>query len=138
MGKKSRLKRERRTDPSNVLARMMDERSGGARDHDVDFQHRETQLCELFSQYDAEDVALALGVSDLWLPNISAQVKHHFALGVFVSMNADRFTPSNGLNTYAAFCEFIGSVHALLPSFPSLEDFTSTRVPVDESNPACT
>jgi hypothetical protein len=80
-------------------------------------------LGELFAQFSAEDVVLALGVSDLWIPNISSQVKHHFALGVCVSMPPDQFSAANKLDTYADFSEFIGAFYKLLPSFPSLEDF---------------
>ena len=123
MGKKSRLKRGRRSKPS---ALGMDIKGGQARsgiDYEADFRRRDIQLRDLFSKYSPIDVALALGVSDLWLPNISSQVKHHFALGVFVSMHVGRFTRTEGLETYGAFCDFIKAVYALLPSFPSLEDF---------------
>jgi hypothetical protein len=83
VGKKSRLSRERRErslkDPENMLSS-----TDGA-------FHRRSQLENLFMRYNAEDVCVSLGVSDLWLPNISSQVKHCFALGVFASMTPSRF-----------------------------------------------
>jgi hypothetical protein len=80
-------------------------------------------LDELFAQYNAEAVVLALGISDLWLPNISSQVKHHFALGVALSMPPDQFSGAKKVDTYAEFGKFVGAVYKLLPSFPSLEDY---------------
>jgi hypothetical protein len=123
MGKKSRLKRERRKEQSNPLMRAFGKRNTHTPDYDADFQRCGSQLCDLFSRYNAEDAAVALGVSDLWLPNISSQVKHHFALGVFAAMPPERFTPSSRLNTYEEFCRFIQAAQGMLPSFPSLEDF---------------
>ena len=123
MGKKSRLKRERRAGPFNLLMEMLGGRGRDSKEADADVDRRGKQLGDLFSQFNAEDVVVALGVSDLWLPNISAQVKHHFALGAFAATGHERFTPSGRLDTYAKFSAFIGAVHALLPSFPSLEDF---------------
>lgn len=123
MGKKSRLKRERRAGPSNLLRELLGSRGHDWKEVDADFDRRGKQLRDLFARFNAEDVAVGLGVSDLWLPNISAQVKHHFALGVFAAMGPESFEPSGRLDTYVAFRDFIGAVHALLPSFPSLEDF---------------
>ena len=123
MGKKSRLKRERRNEQSNLLMRAVGKRSAAEHDYNADFQRHGSQLCDLFSRYNSEDVAVGLGVSDLWLPNISSQIKHHFALGVFAAMTPERFTPSNRLSTYEEFCGFIRAVQAMLPRFPSLEDF---------------
>jgi len=92
-------------------------------DYDADFHNCGSQLYDLFSKYNAEDVAVSLDVSDLWLPNISSQVKHQFALGVFAEMDIERFTPSKRLGAYDEFNEFIRAVHAILPSFPMLEDY---------------
>jgi hypothetical protein len=124
VGKKSRLKRERRIKKTNSLATMLQDRShSAADDNEVDFKDRITQIGQYFSRYNAEDVALALNISDLWLPNISSQVKHHFAFGIFVSKNVDEFTSSNRLDTYALFHDFISNFYTLLPSFFMLEDY---------------
>lgn len=122
MGKKSRLKRERGAQASDLLRHL--EASRQRMDKKTDESLRSGKaLGDLFAQYSAEAVVLALGVSDLWLPNISSQVKHHFALGVALSMPPDQFSAANKLDTYADFGEFIGAVYKLLPSFPLLEDF---------------
>lgn len=123
MGKKSRLKRERRSEQPKILERILNDRCASEHDYGADFHNRGSQLYDLFSKYNAEDVAVSLDVSDLWLPNISSQVKHQFAFGVFAEMDIERFTPSKRLGTYDEFNEFIRAVHAILPSFPMLEDY---------------
>lgn len=123
MGKKSRLKRERRLKKSGHCVTIWDGGHHEVASCDTDFRCCSQQLAELFSQYNAKDVAIALGVSELWLPNIASPVKHHFAMCVFVSMREDQFNQSNGIDGYVAFCDFIRKVYALLPNFPSLEDF---------------
>ncbi len=123
MGKKSRLKRERRTHKFDLLQRLEDSHQQIYKDAEENFQASLRALGDLFAEYSAEDVVLALDVSDLWLPNISSQVKHHFALGVAVSMPEEQFAGIKRLKTYAEFCEFIRAVYKLLPSFPMLEDF---------------
>lgn len=123
MGKKSRLKRERRLHATHFLRHLEASRQRMDNDMEKGLQRSGTALTNLFAQYSAEGVVLALGVSDLWIPNISSQVKHHFALGVAVSMPPNQFSAAKELDTYAEFSEFIGAVYNLLPSFPSLEDF---------------
>lgn len=123
MGKKSRLKRERRAHKSDLLRRLETSHQRIYKDAEENFQVSIKALGDLFAEFSAEDVVLALDVSDLWLPNISSQVKHHFALGVAVSMPQEQFAGIKRLKTYAEFCEFIGAVYKLLPSFPMLEDF---------------
>src|ERR1035441_10552898 len=107
MGKKSRLKRERRGQASDLLRRLETSRQTTDKDTEERLQASGKSLGELFSRYSAEDRMLALGVSDLWLPNISSGVKHHFALGVAASMPKERFAEKRPLDTYAEFCEFI-------------------------------
>lgn len=127
MGKKTRKKNKnkhkRRTKTIDTIKSMLRERNRVKVDNEADFKNRGTQLCQLFARYNAEDVVLALNVSDLWLPNISSQVKHHFAFGVLVSMDADQFTPLNRLDTYELFSSFISDAYDLFPSFFMLEDY---------------
>lgn len=123
MGKKSRLKRERSARKSDLLCRLEASRQQMYKDVEQNFQASVKVLGNLFATYDAEDVVLALNVSDLWIPNISSQVKHHFALGVALSMPQKQYSGIKRLDTYQEFCVFIGAVYKLLPSFPMLEDF---------------
>lgn len=80
------------------------------------------RLRQLFAQYAVEDVLFALNVTDLWLPNISAQVKHQLAFGICVSIPLGNFA-SERLNTYERFADFSRALIDALPSFPSLEDY---------------
>jgi len=134
MGKKARKNRKiKRKTKHKQKSRTIDSIMAGvlasgnsSSEYEANFQNHQNhqkQLRQLFSSYNAEDVALALSISDLWLPNISSQVKHYFALSVFISMNVDQFTQSNELNSYEKFCDFISKVYSLLPSFPMLEDY---------------
>lgn len=115
MGKKSRLKRERRTaQPNKVVAKIT---------KDPEFARTCDHLGSVLAQYSAEDVMVSLGVSDLWLPNISSQVKHALAFAVAISMPVDRFRISATIESYAEFRQFIEQIYAILPSFPTLEDY---------------
>ena len=115
MGKKSRLKRECRVaKPEASMAKIA---------QDPEFDSTCNQLRSVFVQYSAEDVMVSLGVSDLWLPNISSQVKHALAFAVSISMSADSFRSSATIESYAEFGQFIEQVYAILPSFPTLEDY---------------
>lgn len=99
MGKKSRLKRERRAHKSDLLRRLETSHQRIYKDAEENFQVSIKALGDLFAEFSAEDVVLALDVSDLWLPNISSQVKHHFALGVAVSMPQEQFAGIKRLKT---------------------------------------
>ena len=115
VGKKSRLKRERR-----AIAALLGNR--GPSDSGEYLETRDL-LQSLFSLYCPSDVYLALGVSELWMPNIASQVKHYFGLNVFSSMDAALFRAEKTINDYEAFTEFSKTLYELLPSFPSLEDY---------------
>lgn len=83
-------------------------------------QVRQTRT--FLSQYDASEVALAIGVSELWPANAGSPVKHAFAWCVFLD------APLKGrggkrIETYADFQEFSKALYALWPQFPTLEDF---------------
>lgn len=80
-------------------------------------------LVDLFSQYNAKCVFLSLGVSDLWGPNVSSQVKHQFAFGIAASIPVEKYTEDNLINTYEKFVVFIKAVYQALPEFISLEDY---------------
>jgi len=47
-------------------------------------QGRQTRT--LLSQYDASDVALSIGVSELWPANAGSHIKHAFAWCVFLDI----------------------------------------------------
>lgn len=70
----------------------------------------------------AIDAYVALLIDELWLPNISAQGRHALAASVFVSEKSSAFA-DRSLDTYAEFSEFLGRLHALLPTFPMMDDY---------------
>lgn len=88
-----------------------------------EFLDRTLRLTELFRTHNPQDICVALNVSDLWLPNVASQVRHILAFSVLASMKRAEFTANQGLESYADFCDFIGAVHQLLPTFPMLEDY---------------
>jgi hypothetical protein len=115
VGKKSGTKRSRRHRQS--------QKSGVAKRIDAGFEATTNALKALFAQYNPADVALSLSISDLWLPNISSQVKHALAFATFISMPRSAFSDSGKLDSYENYRDFIDQVHEALPSFPTLEDY---------------
>lgn len=122
MGKKSRLKRERRANQSGLLRLFKNNQKASAA-LDAKFRDQTETLRKLFAEFDPVDVIVSLGVSELWLPNRSSQVKHVFALQVAMSMRPEQFTAARRINTFEVFRGFVGELHRLLPSNPMLEDF---------------
>ncbi len=130
MGRKSREKRERRLakspeDPAFLLRRMISlHNQFGARKQVKDTfltQVRETRT--LICQYDAADVARAIGVSELWPANAGSHVKHAFAWCVFLEVPLEE-RGGKRIESYADFQQFAEALHAAWPDFPTLEDFS--------------
>lgn len=129
VGRKSRKKRERRLaesagDPNVLLRQMMSwhDHFGERQQLKNAFLVQVRQTRTLLSQYDAADVALAIGVSELWPANAGSHVKHAFAWCVFLD------TPLKGrggrrIESYADFQQFAEALYAVWPQFPTLEDF---------------
>ena len=115
MGKKSRLKRER----GAAKAKM----NKPGLPSDPEFERACNELRALFARYRANDVIVSLNISDLWVPNISSQVKHALAFIISISMSADTFEGVERVESYSDFKLFIEQVYAVLPSFPMLEDY---------------
>lgn len=90
---------------------------------DSKFESTCNELKSVFARYSADDVLVSLCVSDLWLPNISSQVKHTLAFAVSISIPAGSFTGSATIESYAEFKQFVEQVYAILPGFPMLEDY---------------
>jgi hypothetical protein len=114
VGKKSRLKRERRA--AKAVISFTPPKDQGFRDTCV-------AIRSLMARYRADDVFGSLCVSDLWLPNISSQVKHALAWVVALSLPASAFTGVTTIKSYLDFKCFIEWIYATLPSFPELEDY---------------
>ena len=91
--------------------------------HDSRNDLRVDRLETLFSHYDPGDVCVSIGISELWLPNSSSQVKHCLAFSVFASTVPDRFAQREPIDTYELFEKFVLEMYNLLPSFSTLEDY---------------
>lgn len=70
----------------------------------------------------AMDAYLALLIGELWLPNISAQSRQALAVSIFTSVKASAFA-DRSLRKYVEFSEFLSRLHALLPTFPMMDDY---------------
>ncbi|HKZ11417.1 MAG TPA: hypothetical protein VJL61_12035 [Rhodanobacteraceae bacterium] len=90
---------------------------------DQTFDPSWTSLTALFCRFAARDVYVSLLSSQLWLPNLSAQVKHYLAITIFASIDADQFSPERHIDSYDSFRDFLLEVHSHLPPFPTLEDY---------------
>lgn len=130
MGRKSREKRERRLaksagDPDVLLRQMMSwhDQFGERKQLKDAFLVQVRQTRTLFSQYDASDVALAIGVSELWPANAGSHVKHAFAWCVFLDIPLQG-RGSKKIESYADFQQFAEALYAAWPHFPTLEDFS--------------
>jgi hypothetical protein len=129
MGKKSRQKRDRRTQRSAAGAGSLlhelstfQERANVEAEIEEEFQRHIEATRDVFRRYRPIDVLIGLSISDLWPANVGTPVKHIFAWAVLLSMgqsNADA-TP---IESYADFQAFAKSLYAAWPEFPSLEDF---------------
>lgn len=115
MGKKSRLKRERR--------KAKAEMDQAIQPYDEVFKAKCNQLRELYARYTAEDVIISLSVSDLWLPNISSQVKHLLGFSIAVGMPIKNFNGSVRIESYSDFKKFIQQVYEFFPDFAMMEDY---------------
>lgn len=125
MGKRSGSKRARRHRKmqSHKIPPKKDRSKDARPKQDPAFEATCDALSSHFAEYAASDVAIALSVSDLWLPNRSSQVKHALAAAVFVAMPEEMFTEATRIESYDRFKLFIEKAYDLLPDFASLEDF---------------
>jgi hypothetical protein len=123
MGKKSRVKREKREARSGVPLINVQSFRREQSAHDKQFHLELADLESHFIQFSAYEVILAIGVSDLWLPNRSSQVKHTLAMLIALSIPLQKYQAQRSISTYTEFLDFLNGLKQLLPRFPMLEDF---------------
>lgn len=124
MGKVSRKKpprplSKREGTPSLDLGKLFESHRADA---EVGLVQACAALRSLFIQFAAEDVIVAINVSELWPANVSAQVKHQLAFAVCLSIQPNEFSLTR-LQSYEKFELFINALIEILPQFPSLEDY---------------
>lgn len=88
-----------------------------------EFERSVEVVRDLFQRYSADDVARALFISELWLPNLTSGTKHLFYAAVLVSISPETFSRQRAINSFAEFKVFLNELFALSPAFPSVEDF---------------
>lgn len=125
MGKKSRLKKERREAGKQLATPISLKSLPVVRENRAEliFDKSANQLREFFYKYKAEEVCLALNVLAIWLPNISSQIKSYFAMSVFLSCDPDKFSNQASLETYPSFEQFCKFCIKNLPLFRMHEDY---------------
>lgn len=121
MGRKSREKRERKVNGQRAKTRA--HAASLHKKADTSFAQTTQQLCGSLARYRAEDVILAGTISELWLPNITSQVKHQLLLRVAVSMAPLEYSGAEPLDSYEDFRAFLLDAYAALPDFAMMEDY---------------
>ncbi|HWR59366.1 MAG TPA: hypothetical protein VN328_10810 [Thermodesulfovibrionales bacterium] len=96
---------------------------GRMQELDTSFQEAVQSITDGFSKYSIQDIATALFVSSLWLPNIASGVKHQFLLSILASIEPESFSKDNKIESYADFESFLKQIYPLLPTFFMLEDY---------------
>ena len=89
---------------------------------DKAFREATDRVRQILTQWALPDVLVALNASDLWPPNVSAQVKHQLAFAVCLSIPPDAFS-SDRIESHGQLAEFLTALYEALPTFPTLEDY---------------
>lgn len=130
MGKKSRMKRERRlarmeADPGFLMREMLGfpDQSAYKAEQEKAFQKSLKATQAVLSRYRRLDAAIALSVSELWPANVGSPIKHIFAWCVLLGL-PDAVDEGTPISSYADFRLFLEALYKVWPSFPMLEDFS--------------
>ncbi|MBM4146942.1 MAG: hypothetical protein FJ240_11860, partial [Nitrospira sp.] len=103
--------------------KIADVHEGRMQELDTSFQEAVQSITDIFSKYSIQDIATALFVSSLWLPNIASGIKHQLLLSIFVSIEPESFSKDNKIISYSDFEKFMKQIYPLLPTFFMLEDY---------------
>lgn len=90
---------------------------------DTNWEHLIEKISKHFTGYSVEDVAAALFVSSLWLPNNGSTIRHLLWTTILASLKVECFSKANKITEYKDFKAFCKHLYALTPSFPSMEDY---------------
>ncbi|MEG3081191.1 hypothetical protein R3F64_15095 [Halomonas sp. 5021] len=130
MGKKSRMKRERRlaqieAEYGSPLHEQFGlcEQNADERSQKNSFQKCLEATRALFLMYRHLDAAIALSVSELWPANTGSSIKHIFAWDVLLDLPHDE-QGRMSIASYADFKAFANALYETWPEFPMLEDFS--------------
>jgi len=87
------------------------------------FEDAIPKTIKILQCYNKLDIAVALFASSLWLPNISAIVKHYFWTSIFLSMKDSDFKETSESFDYQTLKELLQELYETAPTLPSIEDF---------------
>lgn len=130
MGKKSRLKKERRLvgmqSKSKGLFFEVEklEPTDTQSEQSVHFEHCLVATKTVLGRYNHLDTAIALFTSELWPANVGSPIKHIFAWRALLELPSE----SEGrkpITSYTEFKELLEALYQAWPDFPMLEDFCS-------------
>lgn len=92
-------------------------------DSEKTFDGNVESIKRLYRNYSAEELAAALFVSNLWLPNIASPAKHTLFAMTLSSMKPEEFQKTSAMNDYGDFRLFLEALYKLSPNFIMLEDY---------------
>lgn len=92
-------------------------------DSETTFDGTVESIKMLYREYSVEEIAAALFVSNLWLPNIASPAKHTLFAMAFSSMKPKEFLKTSAMNDYGDFRLFLEALYKLSPNFMMLEDY---------------
>lgn len=78
---------------------------------------------QLYRKYSAEELAAALFVSNLWLPNIASPAKHTLFAIALSSMKPEEFQRTSVMKDYGDFRICLEALYKFSPNFMMLEDY---------------
>jgi hypothetical protein len=123
MKKKKKLKRTRKTKEKAPLKLFQDFFQAKTNELHRTFDCAVENIPKIYCQYSVRDIAAALFISSIWLPNISSMIKHQLLAAIFASIRPEEFSNSRTMNNYSEFSQFSEKINALLPTFLMMEDY---------------
>jgi len=92
-------------------------------DSEKTFDESVESIKRLYREYSATEIATAIFVSDLWLPNIASPAKHVMFAMALCSMKPEEFLKTSAMKDYGDFRRFWEALYKLSPNFMMLEDY---------------
>ena len=86
-------------------------------DSEQTFDGNVESIKRLYRQYSAEELAAALFVSNLWLPNIASYAKHTLFAMTLSSMKPEEFQKTSAMNELRRIPAIFGIALPTLPKF---------------------
>ncbi|MBI5954565.1 MAG: hypothetical protein HY865_23155 [Chloroflexi bacterium] len=88
-----------------------------------DFETSIKKISATLCEFSIDEIANALFVSSIWLPNIASPIQHQLLVTIFASLKPEQFQNTKKIGTYQDFKNLLEVIYPLLPSFPIIEDY---------------